>query len=50
MPVYRILNSLKTSGYEGYISLEYEGMEETVTAMEIGAEKLKRMLADINEK
>ena len=34
---------------DGYISLEYEGMEETVEAMEIGAENLKRMLADIEK-
>ena len=49
VPVFQILNSLKAYGYEGYISLEYEGMEETVEAMEIGAENLKRMLADIEK-
>ena len=49
VPVYQILKSLKTFGYEGYISLEYEGMEETIEAMEIGAENLKRMLSDIEK-
>ena len=49
VPAYQILNSLKAFGYDGYISLEYEGMEETVEAMEIGAENLKRMLEDIEK-
>jgi sugar phosphate isomerase/epimerase len=49
VPVYQILKSLKAFGYEGYISLEYEGMEETIEAMEIGAENLKRMLSDIEK-
>ncbi len=49
VPVYQILAILKGYGYEGYISLEYEGMEETIEAMEIGAENLKRMLADIEK-
>lgn len=49
VPVYQILRSLKASGYEGYISIEYEGMEETMEAMEIGAENLKRMLLDIEK-
>ncbi len=49
VPVYQILKSLKAFGYDGYISLEYEGMEETMEAMEIGAENLKRMLCDIEK-
>ena len=49
VPVYQILKSLKAFGYEGYVSLEYEGMEETIEAMEIGAENLKRMLSDIEK-
>ena len=49
VPVYQILKSLRAFGYEGYISLEYEGMEETIEAMEIGAENLKRMLLDIEK-
>jgi sugar phosphate isomerase/epimerase len=49
VPVYQILKSLKASGYDGYISLEYEGMEDTIEAMEIGAENLKRMLSDIEK-
>ena len=49
VPTYQILNSLHAYGYEGYISLEYEGMEDTLEAMEIGAENLKRMLADIEK-
>ncbi len=49
VPVYQILKSLKAFGYDGYVSLEYEGMEETLEAMEIGAENLKRMLCDIEK-
>lgn len=49
VPTYQILKALKAFGYDGYISLEYEGMEETLEAMEIGAENLKRMLADIEK-
>jgi sugar phosphate isomerase/epimerase len=49
VPVYRILSSLKAFGYDGYISLEYEGIEDTDMAMEIGAENLKRMLSDIEK-
>ena len=49
VPVYQILKSLKAFGYDGYISLEYEGMEETMEAMEIGAENLKRMICDIEK-
>lgn len=49
VPVYQILKSLKAFGYDGYISLEYEGVEETMEAMEIGAENLKRMICDIEK-
>ena len=49
VPVYQILTAIKKSGYDGYVSLEFEGIEDTMMAVEISAENLKRMLADINK-
>lgn len=49
VPTYQILSLLKAHGYDGYISLEYEGIEDTVYAMEVGAENLKRMFADLEK-
>ena len=49
VPVYQILTAIKKSGYDGYASLEFEGIEDTMMAVEISAENLKRMLADINK-
>ena len=48
VPVYQILTAIKRSGYDGYVSLEFEGIEETMMAVEISAENLKRMIKDIN--
>ena len=47
VPTFKILAAIKRSGYDGYVSLEFEGMEETLSAVEIGAENLKRMIADL---
>lgn len=49
VPTYQLLHAIKRSGYDGYASIEYEGIEETVMAVEIGAENLKRMLMEINK-
>ena len=49
LPVYQLLSALKDNGYEGYLSLEYEGIEDTEMAMEISAENLKRMLEDLEK-
>ena len=48
VPVYQILTAIKKSGYDGYVSLEFEGIEETMMAVEISADNLKRMIKDIN--
>ena len=50
VPVYQILTAIKKSGYDGYVSLEFEGIEETKMAVEISAENLKRMIKDIDAK
>ncbi len=44
VPTYQILRALKNSGYDGFVSLEFEGMEENLLALEIGMENLKRMI------
>ena len=49
VPVYQILTAIKKSGYDGYVSLEFEGIEDTMMAVEISAENLKRMLNDIEK-
>ncbi len=47
VPTYQILLAISKSGYDGYVSLEFEGIEETLMAVEVSAENLKRMLEDI---
>ena len=47
VPVYQILRALKRSGYEGFVSIEFEGMEDNLDALRISAGNLKRMLSDI---
>ena len=49
VPTYQILRAIGTSGYDGYVSLEFEGIEEPKMAVEISMENLKRMLADIGK-
>ena len=49
VPTYQILWAIKNSGYDGYISLEFEGVEEPKMAVEISIENMKRMLADLEK-
>ncbi len=48
-PTYQILWAIKKSGYDGYVSLEFEGIEEPKMAVEISIENMKRMLADLEK-
>ena len=41
VPVKQCLDILKNAGYDGYITLEYEGLEPTLLGIEIGFENLK---------
>lgn len=41
------LKLLKKAGYDGYLSLEFEGMEEPTKAIVLGLDYLKRTLASI---
>ena len=38
--------TLKKSGYDGYISIEFEGMEDVLEAIQIGLENLKLYIAN----
>lgn len=44
VPIPQCLNILKKSGYDGYVSLEFEGLEQNIKALELGAAYLKRVL------
>ncbi len=39
------LSALKAVGYDGFLSIEFEGMEDNRQALEIGLENLRRYLA-----
>lgn len=48
IPTLQCLRIIKKSGYDGYVSLEFEGMEEPLQSIEISFENLKRYLASLN--
>ncbi len=48
VPSYQILNAIKNSGYDGYVSIEFEGMESVLDGVSIGAENLNRMISDLS--
>ncbi len=41
VPVYQCLRILAANGYDGYVSIEFEGMEDNMKAIEIGLKNLK---------
>ncbi len=47
VPVCQCLRILHEQGYDGYVSIEFEGMEDNLPALEIGLENLKRFLAAV---
>jgi len=44
VPVRQCLGNLKRAGYNGYVSIEFEGMEDCVEALRIGRENLERFI------
>lgn len=46
VPVYQCIQTLKRSGYEGYVSIEFEGVEDNLWAIKTGLENLKRYAAE----
>lgn len=47
IPVKQCLAILKQVNYNGYVSIEFEGMEDTLTGISIGLENLRRYLSEI---
>lgn len=47
IPVKQCLWILKNAGYDGYVSVEFEGMEDCLTGIPIGLENLKAMIESI---
>jgi len=45
--VREILRIIKSSGYDGYLSLEFEGMEDSLTGTRVGLDNLKRIWAEV---
>ena len=47
VPVKQCIQAIHDSGYRGYYSLEFEGIEDNLMAIEISMENLHRMLKEI---
>ena len=43
IPVPQCVRMLKNAGYDGYLSLEFEGLEDNMTALKSGYEYLRRI-------
>ena len=43
IPIAQCVNQLKEAGYEGYLSLEFEGMEDNIPALKAGLAYLRRI-------
>ncbi len=44
VPVRQCVNILKRAGYEGYLTIEFEGMEDPLKGIRIGCDNLKRFI------
>ncbi|MCB0092362.1 MAG: sugar phosphate isomerase/epimerase, partial [Caldilineaceae bacterium] len=44
VPVLQCLKVMQRDGYDGVLSIEYEGIEDVLTGIEIGHENLRRMV------
>ena len=42
IPIRKIIKLIKQSGYDGYLTVEFEGMEECASASKIGMDNLRR--------
>ncbi|MBE5761518.1 MAG: sugar phosphate isomerase/epimerase [Clostridiales bacterium] len=47
VPVFECIKLMDKAGYNGYLSLEFEGMEEPVYACELGYAQLKKYLTEL---
>ena len=48
VPVVPCLQTLKDAGYDGFLSLEFEGMEDVLEGISIGLANLRRFLSELN--
>ena len=49
VPVKQCLKILKRAGYDGFVSLEFEGMEENIEALTIGLANLRRFISELEK-
>ena len=47
VPVKQCLRVLKREGYDGYLGLEFEGIEDSLLGIRIGLDNLKRFLEEL---
>lgn len=47
VPVVQCLRALKREGYDGYVAIEFEGMEDCIKGVSIGLENLKSYVAQV---
>lgn len=47
VPIVQCLKIMKSKGYDGVLSIEFEGMEEPLNGLEIGLENLRRYVAQV---
>lgn len=48
IPVKQCLSILKKAGYDGFVSIEYEGAEDCISGIERGLKNLKRIISELN--
>ncbi|MEZ4676040.1 MAG: hypothetical protein R2932_17580 [Caldilineaceae bacterium] len=45
MPILQCLRIMRREGYDGVLSIEYEGIEDVLMGIEIGHDNLRRLVA-----
>lgn len=49
IPVKQCIRILKRAGYDGYVSIEYEGVEDCISGIERGLKNLKQIISEVSE-
>ena len=49
IPVKQCLGILRRAGYDGYVSIEYEGVEDCICGIARGYKNLKRIISELDE-
>lgn len=47
VPVVKCLRAMKAAGYDGYLAIEFEGMEDCLQGIQIGLNNLKKYVAQV---